>query len=520
MRSVPIPVVVLAFAGCVGAIGSDPSGGVDGTDPGDPRLEARTWRLTPTQYNTEVQAMFPGAPTVNLPEGSSEYGLTNIALTARIDIGNASQFNDAARTIGTWAAAEGASAARCTSFGTQACIDTFLDWFPAAAFRRPPTSEEKAALQSVYDDTVATYGPEWAFSALVRVVLLSPQFLYRHEVGPKGSGVVEMDDHEIASLLALSLTDVGPDAELLADAAAGRLGDPAVRESHARRLMAASAPVWQRFFWEWLKMSTLESQGNETELDPELVAALEDEYRAFVSQIVVEQRGGLTELLTTSHTWGTPEVASYYGASHPGTGVAQIDLDPEQRGGLLTLGAWLVAHGKKGRDNVVRRGMAVYRDAMCNEIVPLMIDLEAAQKELVGADASIKEIADARGNDPTCGACHRTSDPVGLAFESFAGNGMWQTTYPDGQPVEAAVVLDDVAYDNAAQVSAALAEDEMFQQCLVQRFGHFVMGAAFGDPEKVRASTVAYEAFRDSGGSFEELLVAIVRDRSFIERRK
>jgi hypothetical protein len=281
-----------------------------------------------------------------------------------------------------------------------------------------------------------------------------------------------------------------------------------------------SAPLWQRFFWEWLKMSTLASQGNETELDPMLVQELENEYRAFVGNIIVEGRGGLKELLTTNHTWGTPEVAAYYGATHPGSGVAQIELDPAQRGGLLTLGAWLVSHGKKGRDNVVRRGMAVYRDAMCNNIAPLNIDLEAATKELVGADATIKEIADARSSDPTCGACHRTSDPVGLAFESFAGNGMWQTTYPDGKPVEAAVTWDGVAYDNAAQVSAALADDEAFQKCLVQRFGHFIMGAEFGDPVKVRAPREAYETFRASGGSFEELLVAIVRDPSFIERRK
>jgi hypothetical protein len=46
------------------------------------------------------------------------------------------------------------------------------------------------------------------------------------------------------------------------------------------------------------------------------------------------------------------------------------------------------------------------------------------------------------------------------------------------------------------------------------------MGAEFGAPVKVRAAEEAFVAFSDSGGSFEELLVAIVRDRSFIERRK
>jgi len=518
--------VALALAGCVGSIGdpaggSDPNGGFTGTDPGDPRLEARVWRLTPAQYNEEVQLFFAGAPAVNLPVGSSEFGITNISAAARIDLGNASQFNEAARSIGTWAATEGASAARCPTFGTKECVDTFLSWFPEAAYRRPPTADEKAQLLAVYDDVAPTYGPEWGFSALVRTVLLSPQFLYRSEVGPDGSGVVQLEDYEIATLMAFSLTEAGPDKDLLAAAKAGKLRDPAVREAQARRLMDLSAPLWQRFFWEWLKMSTLQSQGNETGLDPALVAELEDEYHAFVANIVVDGRGSLKDLLTTSHTWGTPEIADYYGASHPGSGVAEIELDPEQRGGLLTLGAWLVSHGKKGRDNVVRRGMAIYRDAMCNDIAPLNIDLQAALKDLVGADATIKEIVEARGKDKVCGACHHLADPVGLAFETYAGDGTWQTTYPDGKPVEATTTLEGVGtFDNAPDLSGALADDASFQQCLVRRFGHLVMGAEFGAPDKVRAAKAAYDAFSKSGGSFEELLVAIVRDPAFIERRK
>jgi hypothetical protein len=205
----------------------------------------------------------------------------------------------------------------------------------------------------------------------------------------------------------------------------------------------------------------------------------------------VKNRGTLSDLLTSTGTWGTPEVAAYYGVSHPGGGVAPIQLNPDQRGGLLTMGAWLVSHGKKGRDNVVRRGMGIYRDAMCNDIKPLNIDLQAALRKLVGADATIKEIVAAWGADATCGACHATSDPVGLSFESFGGDGRFQTTYPDGKPVEAAVVWNDVPYANAAQVSAALAKDEQFQQCLVQRFGHFLFGADFGAPLEVRASGAA-----------------------------
>jgi hypothetical protein len=467
-----------------------------------------------------VQRFFPGAPSVTLPVGGSEFGLSNIAVAARIDSGNATQFTEAANTIGNWVTAQGATAARCTTFGTSECVDTLLDWLLPEAFRRPATTEERTEIRGVYDDTVATYGEEWAFTAVVRSVLLSPQFLYRTEIGPAGTGIVAIDDYEIASLLSFSLLDRGPDQELLADANAARLSDPAVREQHARRLMGSSAGIWQRFFWEWLKMSTLQSQGVETGLDAALIANLEEEYRTFVENIVVTNRGNLSTLLTSTQTWGKPDVAEYYGVTHPGGELATFELNPQQRGGLLTLGSWLVAHGKDGRDNVVRRGMGVFRDAMCQNITPLNVDLEAATRDLVGADATIREIAEARGADAVCGACHSTSDPVGLAFESFGGDGRYQTTYPDGKPVESQVTWNGVQYNTAAEVSAALAQDERFEQCLVRRFGHFLLGAEFGAPITVRAAGAAYDAFKANDGSFEELLVAVVRDPSFIERRK
>lgn len=521
--------VGLALAGCTGAIvetvgsessAGDPSGA--GSSPlGDGRIAARVWRLTPEQYNAEVQRLLPGAPAADIPSGSGEHNFTNVADGARIDLGNASQFNDAARLIGSWAATQGASAARCDAFGTPQCVETFLGWFPEAAYRRPLSDAERAELRAVYDDVSQEYGATWAFSALVRAVLLSPQFLYRTELGGAGEDVVELEPYEIASLLSFSLTDAGPDEELLSDAEAGTLRDPDVREAHVRRLMGRSSAVWQRFFWEWLKMSTLESQGNETELDPALVEQLEAEYRAFVANVVVESRGTLHDLLTASYTWGSADVASYYGASHAGSGVQRIELDPTQRGGIFTLGAWLVAHGKKGRDNVVRRGMAIYIDAMCSNITPLNIDLEAAMRELVGEEATVKEIVEIRSTDRTCGGCHRLADPAGLAFETYAGDGTWQTTYPDGKPVEATVALEGLgSFESAPEFSAALAADRQFQECFVQRFGHFLMGAEVGAANKERVTRDAYDALVDSGGSFEELLVALVRDPAFIERSK
>ena len=517
--------LLLGTVGCTGLIGGpetqqpSPGNGTGGGSTGggtasDDRVAQRVWRLSPLHYNLEVQRLFPGAPSTDVPVSAPENGFTDIAANARIDIGNVSLFADAARAVARHVTSNGSQATRCASYGTSACADELLGWLPAAAFRRPLTDAEATKLRGLFDGLAADFDFDFAVSGLVQAVLLSPQFLYRTELGATGT---TLTDYEIASLMAFGITDRAPDSELLAAAAAGRLRDSAERERQARRLMADSAPMWQRFFWEWLHMSTLDSQGQEVGLDANVVRQIREEYETFVANIVVRDRGTLRTLLNSTRTWIGPELAALYGVAHPGGGQAEVDLNPGQRSGLLTLGAWLVSHGKRGRANVVRRGMGIYVDAMCNAISPPPgLDLEAETERLVGANATVKEIVDARGQDAVCGACHRVADPVGLAFETFASTGAWQESYADGAPVQPAVTVDGVGdFANAVGLSRALANDERFQRCLVRRLQHYLVGVDLG---RQRWTEEALATFQAEDTSFEELLVDLVSDPAFIER--
>ncbi|MBX3245617.1 MAG: DUF1592 domain-containing protein [Myxococcales bacterium] len=520
------PIVALSLlCACDGLI-SEPGlvpGDEAPTRPGavaDLRLEPRVWRLGPAQFDAEVGRLFgEGAPAAEIPASAGEKGITNIASTARVDLGNADVFVAAARQIATWVVERGPEAARCRAWD-DACLDDLLDWLPAEAYRRPLADDEREALRALTRDLRADFDPELVVAGLIRVVLLSPDFLYRTELGT-GAAEVTLTEHEIATLLAFAVTDSAPDAELRRAADEGRLRDPSERERQARRLMNDSASMWQRFFWEWLHLSTLYSQGNEVGLDPALVGQMSEEYAAFVRSVVVEERGTLVELLTAPYTFARPELAAHYETPHPGGGLARVELDPEQRGGLLTQGAWLLAHGKRGRDNVVRRGMGIFIDAMCNEInVPPDLDLDAELDRLVGRDATVRQITEARGNDPTCGACHRIADPVGLVFERFASDGSWQDVYPDGLPVETRVRVEGLGeLEDAPTLGAALVADTRFQHCLVRRLAHFALGADLGSPATVAWTRESHRAFVESGTSFEELLVALVRHPAFIERR-
>ncbi len=515
-----VPLLALACTGELDAGPVSPAGTLR-----DVRLPARVWRLTTPQLAAEVERLFgEGAPVIDLLEVAPEHHITNIAHAGRVDDGNVDNLLNGTRAVASWVVANAPSRTRCeASYGTPACIETLLDWLPSSAYRRPITASERTELRALYDALVAEYDDEAGIAGVIRAVLLSPDFLYRTELGPVVESpprAITLTDHEIATLLAYAITDEGPDEGLLAAAEAGTLHDPDVREAQVRRLIVRSGPMWQRFFREWLHLETFRSQVIEVALDGELADQMEEEYVAFLDDVIVANEGSLSDVFGASHTFARPELAAHYGASHPGSGLMRVELDPSQRGGLLTQGLWLVAHAKAGRDNVVRRGMNVYREGMCNEIrVPEGVDVNAALARLAPADATVREVAEIRGSAGSCANCHRIADPTGLVFETYASDGSWRTFYPDGLPVEPMIDLGGLGtFDTAPELSLALTGSSLFRNCFLQRFAHFFVGRDLGSPREAIWLNESASTFRDEGDRLTELLVALVRNPAFIER--
>jgi hypothetical protein len=252
-----------------------------------------------------------------------------------------------------------------------------------------------------------------------------------------------------------------------------------------------------------------------------LVDQMEEEYREFLRNVIVVDRGTLHDVLAAPYSYMRPELAEHYGLEHPGSGLERVELDSRERGGLLTQGAWLVSHGKRGKDNVVRRGMNIYKDAMCNNALrpPPGLDVQAELLKLVGPDATVRETVDARGTAGSCGGCHRVPDPIGMIFESFTSDGAFQDTYPSGDAVDTFVSVEGIGeFEEAPEFSAALANDENIQMCVVQRVLQLMLGIDLGSPRMVAVAQEAYDRFAEHDTSFEELLVAIVRHPAFIER--
>jgi hypothetical protein len=109
-------------------------------------------------------------------------------------------------------------------------------------------------------------------------------------------------------------------------------------------------------------------------------------------------------------------------------GFQRIALKPEDhRGGLLTMGAVLGLTSDGTRHRPVHRGVWI-SETIFNKTPPsppANVDpIEPVPPK--GNKITIRQRIEAHTKDPNCAACHRTIDPLGLAFDQYDAIGQWR----------------------------------------------------------------------------------------------
>ncbi len=140
--------------------------------------------LTSYEYQNSLQALF-GKPlpadyssTNKIASDINVSGLPNHSY-AKINEGRVNSYDSNATDISRWATkTAGALSFSCTE--AAACATSFIDEFAYHAFRRPLTAIEKDEYTSIITGAnTLEAGLQWA----IRSALMSPQFLYRSELG-------------------------------------------------------------------------------------------------------------------------------------------------------------------------------------------------------------------------------------------------------------------------------------------------------------------------------------------------
>src|SRR5688572_16915699 len=185
------------------------------------------------------------------------------------------------------------------------CAQRILSRLATRAYRRPVAAggAELAELLRFYalgreEGGGFEMGIQYALSRL----LVDPRFLYRFEREPSelaAGTVYAIDDFELASRLSFFLWSSIPDEELLALAADGRLGEPAVLAAEVDRMLAdaRSSALVESFASQWLMLRELDAVvPQDPDFDEDLRASMRRETELLFADLVRERRSVLTLL--------------------------------------------------------------------------------------------------------------------------------------------------------------------------------------------------------------------------------
>ncbi len=193
------------------------------------------------------------------------------------------------------------------------------------AYRRPPTEAELDVLVAAFDlgrRNKLAY-PQ-ALQLMLKAVLISPQFLFitpaekAEASGGPSTGIVPLDDYQLASRLSYLLWATMPDDELMALADSGKLHQPAVLKAQAKRMLddRRSRALFDGFGAQWLSVGGLKGQVFDPVIFPQMTAgmrqAMYDEVRLFF-QSIVRDNENVIRFVDSDTTYLNGTLAAIYG---------------------------------------------------------------------------------------------------------------------------------------------------------------------------------------------------------------
>jgi hypothetical protein len=412
----------------------------------------------------------------------------------------------------------------CTT-ADAACAKQFVESFGKRAFRRPLAADEVARYTAVYDKAAAKgydfkTGIEW----VVFSMLQSTQFLYRVELGaPKGTNYVP-SQYEIANRLSYLIWQSMPDQALFDAADRGELADKKQIEAQARRLLKdPKASRLLEYFDQWLDTDRLSALDRDVNVYPGIAAnlpeLLQNETHAFVSYLLQSPSGNLSELLTAQYSFLNADLAKHYGVTGP-MGPAYERVDMPGRAGVLTQGM-LLSHDKPTRTSIVRRGLKVRLDLLC-EKVPAPPNNVQLNLEALGTGLTQRERLEKHRTDASCSGCHTLMDPLGVVFEGFDAVGRARTMDEGGKAVDTTSSISATRDLNgpvagAAELGQALAKSQEVRDCYVTQSFRFFYGREYTNADQCSMAKLLI-SFRDSKQSLSELIVALTQTDQFLYR--
>jgi hypothetical protein len=365
-------------------------------------------------------------------------------------------------------------------------------------YRRPLTDAELTSYVNTANKAAGRLGSFYDGLAMsVSAMLSSPRFLFRQEAiepDPMRPGQYRLTAYAKASQLSFFLWNSGPDRALFE---AARTGEIHTAKGYAKQVdrMLASPRVERgvrAFFADNFHFDQFAILTKDAEIFPKFSAkvladAQEQTLRTLVD-LLVKERGDYRDIFTTKKTFLTQELAAIYRvpvAEHGPNGSPDVwqayEFEPQSLyGGIQSQIAFTALHSHAGRSSPTIRGKAIREILMCQKVPapPGDVDIKLVNDTNNPRYRTVRQRMDAHATNPVCTGCHKITDPMGYALETFDGGGGFRTK-ENGAEIDASGALDGKDFTNAVGLGQALHDSPATANCLVNRMASYATGRTF-----------------------------------------
>jgi hypothetical protein len=246
----------------------------------------------------------------------------------------------------------------------------------------------------------------------------------------------------------------------------------------------------------------------------------------------------------------SPEVARFFNIEldhwdYPSVQPAKV----EHRKGMLTHPAWLIAHAQNTETDPVKRGKWVREKLLAGTVpdIPITVDAVIPEDHHRTLRARLVDVTEKN----ECWKCHEKMNPLGYVFEMYDDFGRFRADesleHPDNLtqkspdkggvytdlrdiyktlPVDATGYLVGTGDENldgelkdALDLAERLGRSQKVRQSIIRYAFRYFMGRnEFLSDSKTLID--AEEAYDNSGGSFDAVIVSLLTSDSFIYRKE
>ncbi|MEK6234018.1 MAG: DUF1588 domain-containing protein [Planctomycetales bacterium] len=407
--------------------------------------------------------------------------------------------------------------------------------------RMTPSPDEMDALLALANKVDEELGDHQGLVVAMCAVILQPASMFRLEHEASGVGTAALAPRENPDLYALSrrdlshslayaLTDLPPDAQLLERIVKDERPIPETLRAEAELLLSDNRFAQRRllqFFQEYFDYEKAADVFKDDKHRVHWAPAYVSDLNLLIAKVLEEDKQVFKTLLTTNE-YRLTVVKSFSGASHLAYNLPAdtkrngdvIKTPKDQRMGVLTHPAWLVAHSGNFDNDPIRRGAWIRTKLLGGMIpdVPITVDAKLPDEPTWTLRKRL-EVTE----ESYCNMCHSKMNPLGLPFERFNHYGRYRRKELGKSAVTTGSIArsGDAALDGDVQdpfeMIQRLARSKRVEQVFVRHVFRFFMGRneTLGDSKTLQD---AHTAYVDANGSMKALVVSLLSSDSFIYR--